>query len=130
MVRRPVGLIEPVNGNRDGASQTALVALTCVAVVCRVVEHHVPPLGGDGGWYLPVEFVRSNGRFGARRLRHQRTVGLPEFVGLNAVFIEKQEVDGVIHHDDAEVVHVTWRQQPEVNDHAYTRIDGQRWRER
>ena len=41
MVRRPVGLIEPVNGNRDGASQTALVALgasTACACGCADVE--------------------------------------------------------------------------------------------
>ena len=91
--------------------------LTCVAVVCRVVEHHVPPLGGDGGgtfqWnsYAPM----ADSVLAAAPSANSRTARVR---GLNAVFIEKQEVDGVVHID-AEVVNVAWRQQLEVNDHAY-----------
>ena len=70
MVGRPVRLVEPVNRSGDGASQTALVALAGIAVVGRVVEHHVPTLGGDGGWHLPVEFIGAQRRFGAGWLSH------------------------------------------------------------
>ena len=128
MVGRPVRLVEPVNRGGDGASQTALIAQAGIAVVGRVVEHHVPALGGDGGWHLPVEFIRAQRRFGAGWLGHQRPVRLAQFVGLDAVFIEEQEVDRVVHDDDAEVVDVARCQHPEVNDDANVRVDGQRGR--
>ena len=116
-----------VHRGRDGALKPALVALACIAVVSAVIQNHVPALGTDGGRHLPVEFIASKSVFGAGWLGHHRAVRLAKFVGLNAVFIEKEQIDGVIDHDDLNLVHITGLKQTEVNNHANIRVNVQSW---
>ena len=55
-----------------------------------------------------MEFIPAKCKFSARWLRHRGTIGLTKLVRLDTVFIKKEEVDGVVHDDDAHVVHITW----------------------
>ncbi len=123
MVGRPVGLVQSVNGGRNRASHAALVAQTSVAVVGGIVEHHVPAFGRDGRGNLPMEFKRSQSRFSAGRLSHHRPVRLAQFVRLNAVFIKKEHVEGIVNHNDAEVVNVPGLKRSEVHDDAHIGVD-------
>ena len=100
-----------------------MVALARITVMSAVVQHHEPALAADGWWDLPVEFKGAQSRFGAGGLRHDGTVGLTEFVGLNAVLIKEEQIDGVVNHDDAHLVHIARLQDAKVDDDAHIGVD-------
>ena len=124
IVRCPIGLGELGDRGGNRTAKSTLVSLARIAVMSAVVQHHEPAFGADGGWDLPVEFEGPQCRFGAGGLRHDGTVGLTEFVGLDAVFIKEEQVDGVVNHDDAHLVHVARLQDTKVNDDADIGVDG------
>jgi hypothetical protein len=70
-----------------------------------------------------MEFKGSQSRFSAGRLSHYRAVRLAQFIGLNAVLIKEEHVEGVIDHDDAEVVDIAWLKRPKVHNDARTGVD-------
>ena len=74
-----------------------------------------------------MKFKGPERKFGARWLSHGGAVGLTEFIGLDAVFIEEQQVDGIVNHDDAHVVHITGLEQAQIHDDAHIRVDGDGW---
>ena len=54
-----------------------------------------------------MEFVGSKGEFGAGWLCHGRAIGLTQFVGLKTVLVKEKQVDGIVDHNDADVVDIT-----------------------